>query len=147
MEVEYIASTLRNKIYSFLNTVKDTTASSGKLDSIFKYLHPHGIRLQWSIRKLLQIFANERHWSRAGKIDIDFFDFLWFFHCFSKNIRIRVRLLSFVLGYERTLVAYKFLRSFSSKWPHIVHLGTICRFFRNLPGRPFLFTDRPEKNW
>ena len=39
------------------------------------YLHSHGIRLQWSIRKLWQIFSNERHWSRDGKIDIYFFDF------------------------------------------------------------------------
>ena len=36
------------------------------------YLLSHGIRLQWSIIKLLQIFSNESHLSREGKIDIDF---------------------------------------------------------------------------
>ena len=41
-----------------------------------KYLHSHGIPLQWSIRKLWQIFSNECHWSRNGKIDIDVFYFL-----------------------------------------------------------------------
>ena len=40
-----------------------------------KYLHCHGICLQWSTRKLWQIFSNECHWSRDGKIDIGFFDF------------------------------------------------------------------------
>ena len=39
------------------------------------YLHSHGIRLQWSIRKLWQIFSNERQLSRNGKIENDFFDF------------------------------------------------------------------------
>ena len=47
------------------------------------YLHSNDIRMQWSIRKLWHIFSNERHWSRDGNIDIDFFDFLWVFHRFS----------------------------------------------------------------
>ena len=36
-------------------------------------LHSHGIRLQWSIWKLWQIFSIERHWSRDGIIETDFF--------------------------------------------------------------------------
>ena len=54
------------------------------------YLHSSGIRLQWSIRKLWQIFSNKRHWSRDGKIDIDFFDFLGVFHRFSIIKKIEV---------------------------------------------------------
>ena len=38
-----------------------------------KYLHSYGIRLQWSKRKLWQIFSNECHWSHDGLIYIDFF--------------------------------------------------------------------------
>ena len=38
-------------------------------------LHSRGIRLQWSIRKLWQIFSNERHWSRDEKIGFDILDF------------------------------------------------------------------------
>ena len=34
------------------------------------YLHSHGIRQQWSMRKLWQIFSNERHWSRDVKLII-----------------------------------------------------------------------------
>ena len=41
----------------------------------YKYLHSHGIHLQWSIRKMSQIFSNECQWSCDGKIDIDFFGF------------------------------------------------------------------------
>ena len=51
------------------------------------YLHSHGIRLQWSIRKLWQIISNKRHWSQDGKI---YFDFLGVFHRFSIKIRIEV---------------------------------------------------------
>ena len=65
----------------------------GALSCNSKYLHSHGIRLQWIIWKLWQIFSkwNERHWLRDGKIDIDFvLAFLWFFRRFSINIRIEV---------------------------------------------------------
>ena len=40
-----------------------------------QYLHSHGINLQWSIRKLWQVFSNECHWSCDRKIDIDFLYF------------------------------------------------------------------------
>ena len=76
-----------------------------------QYLHSHGMCLQWSIRKVLQLFSNERHWSRDGKIDIDFFDFLGDFHRLSINIRIEIHLFLFALGNERTLVTCKSLRS------------------------------------
>ena len=36
------------------------------------------------------MFSNERHWSRDGKIDIDFLDFIRVFHRYSINIRIEV---------------------------------------------------------
>ena len=31
------------------------------------------------------------------------------------------------------------------KGPHNVHLSTMCTILTNQPGRPFLFTNRPEK--
>ena len=96
-----------------------------------KYLHSHGIRLQWSIRKLRQIF----YWTRDGKIDIFFFDFLGVFHRFSINIRIEVQkctLFSFALGNERTLVACKSLRSAS-------------RFTRFTRYQPFHFPMQTKK--
>ena len=51
------------------------------------------------------------HWSRDGKIDIDFFDFLGVFHRFCIDIRIEVHFFCLHLGNERTLVAVKYLRS------------------------------------
>ena len=47
------------------------------------------------------------------KIEIDFFNFLWGFHHFSIEKRIKVHFFSFALGNERTLVACKSLRSAS----------------------------------
>ena len=63
-----------------------------------KYLHSRGIRLRWSIRKLWQIFSNERHRSHDRKIDIDFFDFLGVTGIchFSINIRIEVHFFVFI---------------------------------------------------
>ena len=55
-----------------------------------QYLHSYGIRLWWSIRKLWQIFSNERHQSCDRIIDIDFSDFLGVICHFSINIRIEV---------------------------------------------------------
>ena len=46
-------------------------------------------------KKLWQVFSNERHWSRDGKIDIDFFDFLGVFRRFSINVRIEVHFFAF----------------------------------------------------
>ena len=39
--------------------------------------------------KLLQIFSNECHWSRDGKIDFDVFDFIRIICRLSINIRIK----------------------------------------------------------
>ena len=42
---------------------------------IHQYLHSNGIRMQWSIKKMWQIFSSERHWSRDGKINMGFSTF------------------------------------------------------------------------
>ena len=69
------------------------------VNNSYIYLHSHGIRLQRSIRKLWQIFSNERHWSSDGKIDIDCFDFLGEFRRLSINI-IRIEIHFFRLHWE-----------------------------------------------
>ena len=58
-------------------------------------------------KKTVANIFSVKDWSRDGKIDIDFFDFLGFF---SINIRIEVHFCSFALENERTLVACKSLR-------------------------------------
>ena len=91
------------------------TSLSQKLSQTFvwsKYLHSHGIHLQWSMRQILQIFSNEFHWSRNGKFDFVFFIyFLRVIGHFSINIRIEEHFLWFALRNERTLDACKSLRS------------------------------------
>ena len=62
------------------------------------YLYSHGIPMQWSIRKMWQIFPNERHWSHDGKIHIGFSTFLGVFQRSSINMRIEVNFCSFALG-------------------------------------------------
>ena len=87
-------------IFELFSTFKLQTKYDVKRFKVIKYLishtiilyilHSHAIRLQWSIRKLLQMFSNEKHWAHDGKIDIDFFDFLWGSRRFCINIRIEV---------------------------------------------------------
>ena len=72
------------------------------------------LRLQWSVGKLCQIFSNERHWSRDGKINIDFFfRLLRVFHRSSINIGIEVHCFTFALGIERTEALLKDLHATS----------------------------------
>ena len=82
------------------------------VNNSYIYLHSHGIRLQRSIRKLWQIFSNERPLVKWWK------NWHWLFRLFRGISSLKHKynkdwntLFSFTLGNERTQVACKSLRS------------------------------------